>query len=552
MFETFYYMSMNESTEDSEIDSLIKQLKYSSIPLQRERAAYILANFRDSKVSEVLLSAQLNDPNPRVRDAASQALASLLTDDELDEEEQEIERLLLENKDKVKQLFNITKDFEIIRKGMKKVRPSGKDSLELRQLFKAVKQDRFLQSQPNIQSVINAILLLPIEDSDLGRDVAIALTEILRITSNESLRMNAMGCLNNIITNIDKYTPLFGIAESYIMIFKATDESEMRITAFKCLEEIIFKRKSLAKLSQYTSDIIKLLTFSYEKQLREITLFAYPDLVLATKEKISYLVDIMIGIARATYEDNLREMGLKALEALLKKEMLTELNVERIIKILKSHHDKNIRMRGIELFMQLVFQFNSKAVEYPLNALFNIIMKIKQEDICYTSLQTISNFAFKHDISENVKTIFLFVENIALSASHPLIVNRAFQIVNSIVLNFPEKVTEDFSTNFIECLKIHSDLGIMDQVITTFTKLCTVRNIIPSDLKQYIKTLLYLSNDTDILESLLRFFTESMITNEKILAEKVINRLMEIMSLNKDKESVFYELSNLDISEFLY
>jgi len=57
------------------------------------------------------------------------------------------------------------------------------------------------------------------------------------------------------------------------MIFKATDESEMRITAFKCLEEIIFKRKSLAKLSQYTSDIIKLLTFSYEKQLREITLF---------------------------------------------------------------------------------------------------------------------------------------------------------------------------------------------------------------------------------------------------------------------------------------
>ncbi len=543
---------MNESTEDSEIDGLIKQLKYSSIPLQRERAAYILANFRDSKVSEVLFSAQLNDPNPRVRDAASQALASLLTDDELDEEEQKIDRLLLENKDKVKQLFNITKDFEIIRKGMKKVRPSGKDSLELRQLFKAVKQDRFLQSQPNIRSVINAILLLPIEDSDLGRDVAIALTEILRATSNESLRMNAMGSLNNIITNIDKYTPLFGIAESYIMIFKATDESEMRITAFKCLEEIIFKKKSLAKLSQYTSDIIKLLTFSYEKQLREITLFAYPDLVLATKEKISYLVDIMIGIARATYEDNLREMGLKALEALLKKEKLTELNVERIIKILKSHHDKNIRTRGIELFMQLVFQFNSKTVEYPLNALFNIMMKIKQEDVCYTSLQTISNFAFKHDLSENVKTIFLFVENIALSASHPLIVNRAFQIVNSILLNFPEKVTEDFSTNFIECLKINSDLGVIDQVITTFTKLCTVRNIIPSDLKQYIKTLIYLSNDTDILESLLSFFTESMITNEKVLAEKVINRLMEIMSLNRDKDSIFYELSNLDISEFLY
>ncbi|MCK4845884.1 MAG: HEAT repeat domain-containing protein, partial [Candidatus Heimdallarchaeota archaeon] len=207
---------MNESTEDSEIDSLIKQLKYSSIPLQRERAAYILANFRDSKVPEVLFNAQLNDPNPRVRDAASQALASLITDEELDEEEQEIDRLLLENKDKVKQLFNITKDFKIIRKGMKKVRPSGKDSLELRQLFKAVKQDRFLQNQPNINSVINAILLLPIEDSDLGRDVAIALTEILRVTSNESLRMSAMGSLNNIITNIDKYTPLFGIAESYI------------------------------------------------------------------------------------------------------------------------------------------------------------------------------------------------------------------------------------------------------------------------------------------------------------------------------------------------
>ncbi|GAJ09687.1 unnamed protein product, partial [marine sediment metagenome] len=32
---------MSDQEDSSDIDALIKQLKYSSIPLQRERAAYI-------------------------------------------------------------------------------------------------------------------------------------------------------------------------------------------------------------------------------------------------------------------------------------------------------------------------------------------------------------------------------------------------------------------------------------------------------------------------------------------------------------------------------
>ncbi|MCK5304895.1 MAG: HEAT repeat domain-containing protein, partial [Candidatus Heimdallarchaeota archaeon] len=277
---------MSDSEDQTNIDGLIKQLKYSSIPIQRERAAYILANIRESKVLEALLNAQLTDPNPRVRDAASQALASLITSGDFEESEI-IEHIKVsrrgkgdESDESSPQLFNLSKEFEIIRKGMKKAKFNWKDSLELKQLFTAVERDRYLPKQLNVRSLINSLLLLPIDDSEMGRDVAISIFEILRVSTEEIERLTAIGCLNNIITNIEKYTPFFGIAEAYIMIFKASDDYEMRMLAFKCLEEVIVKTKTLAKLSLYTNDIVKLLTFSYDQKIREIALSAYPDLVL--------------------------------------------------------------------------------------------------------------------------------------------------------------------------------------------------------------------------------------------------------------------------------
>ncbi len=241
---------MSDSEDQSNIDGLIKQLKYSSIPIQRERAAYILANIRESKVLEALLNAQLTDPNPRVRDAASQALASLITS--ADFEESEIIEHIKDSRrakgdesddESSPQLFNLSKEFEIIRKGMKKVKFNWKDSLELKQLFTAVEKDRYLPKQLNVRGLINSLLLLPIDDPDMGRDVAISIFEILRVSTEEIERLTAIGCLNNIITNIEKYTPFFGIAEAYIMIFKASNDYEMRMLAFKCLEEVIVKQK---------------------------------------------------------------------------------------------------------------------------------------------------------------------------------------------------------------------------------------------------------------------------------------------------------------------
>ncbi|MCE7747341.1 MAG: HEAT repeat domain-containing protein, partial [Candidatus Heimdallarchaeota archaeon] len=385
---------MSESTDTTDMHALIKQLKYSSIPLQRERAAYILANFRHSKALEALLNAQLQDPNPKVRDAASQALASLITSDDFDEGI--VEELQSQDKDidprLGSNLFNLSKEFEIIRKGMKKEKYNQNDSIELRQLFKSVDKDRYLKKQPNVKTLINSILLLPIDNHDMGRDVAIGIGEILRVSTEESERLTAIGCLNNIITNIDKYTPYFGIAEAYIMIFKASEDYEMRITAFKCLEELIVKKKSLAKLNQYTNDVVKLLKFSYDQKIREIALFAYPDLVLTKEDKIPYLVDLIIGVVRATYEDRLREMGLKALEAIIIRDYLSDLNVQRIIKILKSHHTKNVRIRAIELFTQLIFQSIPEIAETSVVILVKVVLNTKEENICYTALQNIEKY----------------------------------------------------------------------------------------------------------------------------------------------------------------
>ncbi|MHA1348085.1 MAG: HEAT repeat domain-containing protein [Candidatus Heimdallarchaeaceae archaeon] len=549
---------MSDSEDQSNIDGLIKQLKYSSIPIQRERAAYILSNIRESKVLEALLNAQLTDPNPRVRDAASQALATLITSGDFDENEI-IEQIKDSRREKsgesddesTHQLFNLSKEFEIIRKGMKKVKFNWKDSLELKQLFTAVDKDRYLSKQPNVRSLISSILLLPIDDPDMGRDVAISIFEILRVSTEEIERLTAIGCLNNIITNIGKYTPFFGIAEAYIMIFKASDDFEMRMLAFKCLEEVIVKTKTLAKLSFYTNDVVKLITFSYDQKIREIALSAYPDLVLTQEERVPYLIDLIIGIVRATYEDRLREMGLKALEAIVVKNYLSESNVQLIVKILKSHHNKNVRVRAIESLTLITLQSQPHVVNLAIESLFNIVQNTKEEDICYSSIQILEKFALTAIDLETATIVFPFIQEITLKSNHPFLAHRAFNIIESMLLNNPESFSEGFASTFIECLKLHRDIGVMEQILLAFTELVTHRCLIPSDIKQYLKTILYLSSDPEILEGLINIFKELMISDKRVIAEKIVNKLMAIIGKTIIKEDIFEIITKLEIEEFI-
>ena len=544
---------MSNQEDSSDIDALIKQLKYSSIPLQRERAAYILSNYRHSKVLEALLNSQLNDLNPKVRDAASRALASLITSEETEGELiEEISSETVDYATKIdNQLFNLTKEFEIIRKGMRKIKFNWKDSVELKQLFTAVERDRFLPKQPNVKSLINSILLLPIDDPDMGRDVAIAMVEILRMSSEESERLNAIGCLNNIITNIDKYTPYFGIAEAYIMIFKASEDFEMRIPAFKSLEEIIIRKRNLARLNQYTNDIVKLLKFSYDQKIRETAVKAYPDLIMTREEKVPYLIDLIIGIVRATYEDKLREMGLKALKSIINKNYLNEENVQSIIKILKSHHKKNVRLRAIELFTQIINQAPVDIYNSASSVLMNIVLKTKEENICYTALQNLEKYSFMNLDTDLTNIILRAVGEITLKSYHPFVAFRAYNIIESVILNNPESFSIDFASTFIECLKLHKDIGVTEQVLLTFSELIVTRKLIPSDVKQFIKTLLYLSADPEILEGVVSIFKELMIADENVLAEKVINKLMEIVSKTLVKDDIFLLLTELDVHDFV-
>ena len=549
---------MSDSEDQSNIDGLIKQLKYSSIPIQRERAAYILANIRESKVLEALLNAQLTDPNPRVRDAASQALASLITSGDFDESEiiehiKDSRRGKGEESDEesTTQLFNLSKEFEIIRKGMKKVKFNWKDSLELKQLFTAVEKDRYLSKQINVRSLINSILLLPIDDPDMGRDVAISIFEILRVSTEEIERLTAIGCLNNIITNIGKYTPFFGIAEAYIMIFKASDDYEMRMLAFKCLEEVIVKTKTLAKLSLYTNDIVKLLTFSYDQKIREIALSAYPDLALTQEERVPYLIDLIIGIVRATYEDRLREMGLKALEAIVMRKYLSENNVQLIVKILKSHHNKNVRVRAIESLTQITLQSQPHVANHAIESLYNIVQNTKEEDICYSSIQILEKFALTGLDKKTARIVFPFIQEVTLKSNHPFLAFRAFNIIESMLLNYPKRFTKEFASTFIECLKLHRDIGVMEHILLAYTELITNRGLIPTDVKQYLKTILYLSSDPEILEGLINIFKELMISDKRVVAEKIVNKLMAIIGKTIIKEDIFEIITKLEIEEFL-
>lgn len=546
---------VDKDTEDknakglqSEIEALIKQLKYSSIPIQRERAAYLLANFRDSRVVEALLHAQLTDPNPRVRDSASQSLAALLTDDDDDEQNNQIKQKFNDIYSEYnKELFSFTLDAEIIRKGAKKPK-NWKDSIEIMQLFNAISKDRYLPQQQNIRNLINSLILLPINNAELGRDIAIALTEILRITSDAEERFVAISCLNNIITSIERYNPIFGIAEAFLMIFKASDDSELRMVSFKSIETIIKKRKSLSKLSQYARDIVKLLTFSYEQKIREIALDSYPQLVLASNNTIPYLVDIIIGITRATYEDKLRIMGLKALEALIQRNLLTEQNVERIVKILKSHHVKNVRMRGIELLQLIAMQGEMEKTEHSLHAVSQLLTQTRDETVCYTALQLIEKISLHVNLPDHRQTCKT-ITTIAKNLMHPFVAIRALNIIESLINNNPEALTKSFLENFIECLMIHREIGIMEQILSAYIELTTKRNFIPQDVKQYLKTILYIHPETEVQEMMISFFREVLVAKPELVPEKLINKFLEINHYYQSTQEIKRQLEHLDVEE---
>ena len=85
----------------------------------------------------------------------------------------------------------------------------------------------------------------------------------------------------------------------------------------------------------------------------------------------------------------------------------------------------------------------------------------------------------------------------------------------------------------------------------TFSELIVTRKLIPSDVKQFIKTLLYLSADPEILEGVVSIFKELMIADENVLAEKVINKLMEIVSKTLVKDDIFLLLTELDVHDFV-
>ncbi len=549
-------MAKNDDTDDSieEVKQLIQQLKESSMPIQRERAANLLSHYRSTEVLEALLQSQLHDSNKRVREACSSSLAALLTF--IDEsEEEEIRKLKKEleetegNKEIKAQLFDFSKEFEIIRKGEPRKKYDWRESYELNHLFKCIERDKFLPNQQNIKNLINSILLLPIDNSDMGRDVAITLIQILSVTSDETERESIIGYLNNIITNIAEYTPYFGIAEAIVMIFKSSDSSSIRVQAMACLERVIVKKKSLAHLSRYTSDIVKLITFSYDQKIREIALSAYPDFISTEDKPIQYLVDLIINVVRATYEDRLREMGLKTLESLIMYDMLTEKNFERIVKILKSHHPKNIRSRGIEIFTQVILQSSKDLYPFALDCLFNILMNSRQPDICYYSLQNIEKYAIKPINLDIAPFVFQLIEKITLHTQHTLIGLRALNILESIVVNHPECLNDAFVTSFTDCLKLSNDIGVMDQILQAFTKLITLKKVDPQSIYCDLKAILLLSPGADIQELLISIFKELLLAINGAKPEIIINEMIEFFNTNPSRGEILDFITVLSTKE---
>ncbi|MHA1115303.1 MAG: HEAT repeat domain-containing protein [Candidatus Heimdallarchaeaceae archaeon] len=537
---------MTENSSKDEKTALIKQLRLSSLPVQREKAAILLANFPDSEVLDALLNAQIRDPNPKVRDAAAASLARLISYSEDDDSE-----ILPEDKKKrYNQIFNLTKEIEIIRQGTTRFRFNKKDTLEITQLFNQIKSDRYLPKQTNVRSLINSILLLPIDNIDLGRDIAITLTEILKRSFDEEERLIAIGSLSNIVTTIESYNPLFGIAEAFLMIYKTSDDSEMRMISFRCLELLISKTKSMNKLNYHVDNLAKLLTFSYDKRIREIAISAYPELVFLYNEKSTFLVDHIIKIVRATYEDRLRELGLKALEALILRKRVTEENFESIIKMLKSHHSKNIRIRAIELFLSIILQAHEDMIDDALASLFIIMQKTKDEDICYTAIQNIEHYSLIDVPKENVQNVFRLIEIIATTSPHPLIALRAYNLVSKIISNKPNLITTDFIVEIAHNMLSSKDLGVTEQILVSFCELIYNRELNPLDLTQNISNILFLSDDSDILEGLVTIFQELLVSDKSINPKDVLDKLIVIISESNGKHDVFRRLANLDVDIF--
>ena len=141
--------------------------------------------------------------------------------------------------------------------------------------------------------------------------------------------------------------------------------------------------------------------------------------------------------------------------------------------------------------------------------------------------------------------------DITLKSYHPFLAFRAYNILESIILNNPDKFTEDFAETFIDCLKLHKDIGVIEQILLTYSALVTHRNLIPKDIKQYIKTILYVTTDPEILEGLVNIFKELMTSDDRVIPEKVVNKLMEIVSKTIVKDDIFLLLTQLEVEEFL-
>ncbi len=544
-------------SDKSEVRKLIDQLKKEKSPKMRIRAAELLSHIDSSESLEALLQAQLNDPNPRVKEAASKAVASFLTtsqpeelnevhaidgsedEDEIDSEDDEKEKpsTALNNK-----LYDPTKKIKVIRTGMHKRKYRWKEFPEIDKLFDSIEKDRFLPKQQIVRSLLNSLLMLPIDDVDLGRDVALTLIEVLDVSSDEDERAEIIASLNNIITNIDKYNAYFGVAESFLMIMNSSSTAKIRVAGIKCLEETILKGHTLINLSRYTNDIQKLMTFSYDQKIRTMALKAYPDIVLSSTSYITFLSDLIIGILRATYEEQLRKLGLKALESLIVTDNLTEEFYECIIDILKSHQPKSIRLRATEIFISFSSNLKGEKRDFTLRNIREIIKKSTNDDICFSSLQLMEKLASEKDSHPNLKKIFELILEIGTNMRSTLLVIRAFSMLEEMINRCPNCVTYEYLENYLHILSVTQDMGVLERIIETYTELIIYRNIHSSNLFHCLKTISMLPHEELIIENLIKHFRNALVDYHDLDPDNLLQFIVKISNKTKDRTIITNEI----------
>lgn len=549
-------------SDKSEVRKLIDQLKKDRSPKMRIRAAELLSHLNSSESLEALLQAQLNDPNPRVKEAASKAVASFLTTsqtEELNEVHEREEREKEAEEDKMdgendgeeksstginNRLYDPTKKIKVIRTGMYKRKYRWKEFPEIDKLFDSIEKDRFLPKQQIVRSLLNSLLMLPIDNVDLGRDVALTLIEVLDISSDEDERADIIASLNNIITNIDKYNAYFGVAESFLMIMNSSSTATIRVAGIKSLEETILKGHTLIHLSRHTNDIQKLMTFSYDQKIRIMALKAYPDIVLSSTSYITFLSDLIIGVLRATYEEQLRKLGLKALESLIVTDNLTEEFYEAIIDILKSHQPKSIRLRATEIFTSSSSNLKGEKRDFTLRNIREIIKRSKNDDICFSSLQLIEKLAGEKDSHPNLKKIFELILEIGTNTRSTLLVIRAFSMLEEVINRCPNCVTDEYLENFLHVLGVTQDIGVLERTIETYTELIIYRNMHPSNLFHCLKTISMFPHEELIIENLIKHFRNALVDYHDLDPDNLLQFIAKISNKTKDRTIIANKIND--------